>query len=367
MKKLFIFIVAFAQLGLVAQTLNNIESVEYDPVFNRYLVSNGNSIIAISGDGEENLSFFGEEGTATASHGMEVVDDKLFAISGDEVRAYALVDGALLGSLSISEAAFMNGMTHDASGILYVTDFSASRIYKIDFSDLDNPIYSVLVANTQSTPNGIVYDEANNRLIFVNWGASADVKQVDLSNNEVSTIIGTSFGNLDGIDEDNQGNYYISSWSPNQVFKMDAEFALDPEVITVPGITSPADICYSLEQDTLAIPNGNGTVSFVGFETEEPMDTTITSIGSTFIPSTIEAFPNPANGNCTLRFYQHDEEQVQVKLIDLSGKMITTVFDEPIGVGPQEISIDLNRIDSGPYTLQLRSISRVRNTRLLVH
>ena len=67
-----------------------------------------------------------------------------------------------------------------------------------------------IVSNTVSTPNGIVYDGENNRLIFVNWGSNAAIKAVDLSDNSVSTLTTTTLGNCDGIDNDSYGNYYVS-------------------------------------------------------------------------------------------------------------------------------------------------------------
>jgi hypothetical protein len=54
--------------GLVAQYYTQIEATEYDHVNNRWLVSNGNSIIAQANDGT--LSYFG---TGAANYGMEAM------------------------------------------------------------------------------------------------------------------------------------------------------------------------------------------------------------------------------------------------------------------------------------------------------
>jgi len=69
-----------------AQTLTNIESVEYDPSQNRFFISNSSNIIQRAEDGT--LDFFGN---ATASHGMEVMGDNLYDISNNTVKAFELV------------------------------------------------------------------------------------------------------------------------------------------------------------------------------------------------------------------------------------------------------------------------------------
>lgn len=264
-------IIFLLYLGLLAitcygQSLQNIESVEYDAVNNRFFVSNSNSIIQRSSNGT--LSYFGN---GAASYGMEVMGNTLFVIQGSGVYGYDLTSEQEVMSIIIPGASFLNGMTNNGVDKIYVTDFSSSKIHEINVSDLSNPTTQVIVANTNSTPNGIVYDAANNRLIFVNWGSNAPIKAVDLSDNSVSTLTTTPYGNIDGIDEDNDGNYYISYWSSgSHISKYDADFANAPETITVSGISNPADICYAKEIDTLAIPHSGNQLTFLSFPSDNP-------------------------------------------------------------------------------------------------
>lgn len=297
MKKiqLFVFLIIGA-FQLQSQTLTQIESVEYDASQNRFFISNGNSIIARASNGD--LSFFGSEG---ATHGMEVLGNHLFTIDGTTIRGFELDTENEVMALNISGANFLNGMTNDGVSNLYVTDFSGKKIYKIDVADLSNPSFEIIVNNTISTPNGIVFDGANNRLIFVNWGNNAPIKAVDLTDNSVSTIVSTSVGNIDGIDEDNEGNYYIAYWNPSQIAKYDNAFANPPEIVSTPFLNNPADICYAKEIDTLAIPHypsGTDQVVFVGFAPD-----TISSIYDIFSNDfELEVFPNPVTENSVIRF-----------------------------------------------------------------
>jgi DNA-binding beta-propeller fold protein YncE len=179
---LFFFTLLLPFVG-ISQSLQNIESVEYDHENSRFLVSNSSSIIAIDSETQE-LSFFGD---GEAGYGVEVMNSTLFVI-GDGIKCYDLTTEEEVMSLNISGSGFLNGMASDGVSRLWVTDFSNNRIYEIDVTDLDNPTSEMVVANTGSTPNGIVYDETNDRLIFVNWGGSADIKTVDLDTYEVSTL-----------------------------------------------------------------------------------------------------------------------------------------------------------------------------------
>jgi hypothetical protein len=139
---------------LFAQSLSSIESAEFDAVNHRFLVSNGNNIIEVNSSGAS----IGEigNGIPEASYGMEVVGSTLYTIDGSYVYAYDLTNDALLSSIQISGAGFLNGMASDNEGRVWVTDFSTKKIIEIDFSDVLNPTYQTVVANTGVTPNGII-------------------------------------------------------------------------------------------------------------------------------------------------------------------------------------------------------------------
>ena len=314
MKNILLLLACLSTPFLYTQTLQSIESVEYDPTQNRFLVSNSNNIIARNSDGS--LDFFG---SGSASAGMEVMGNTLFAIKGSAVRGYDLTTEEEVMSINIPGASFLNGMTNDGDQNLYVTDFSAKKVHKINVADFSNPSSEVIVANTVSTPNGIIYDGANNRLIFVNWNANAAIKAIDLSDYSVSTLTTTPYGSIDGIDEDNDGNYYISYWSSGtRISKYDPDFANPPTTITVSGLSNPADISYAREIDTLAIPHSSNQLTFIGFDAISPVQTGISNENLQF-----EAFPNPVTENTKLSFYLPSTSEVNLSIYDTQGRFIT--------------------------------------------
>lgn len=251
---------------LSAQTPNNIEAVEYDPAGNRWFVSNGSSLLVTENQGID-WAFFGE---AQASHGMEVMGDVLYAIGNNVIRAYSLDNAEELGALVIPGVGFLNGLGSDGNGTLVVSDFSAGRLYTVDATEPQQMSHSLLAGNFGETPNGVVMDPANNRAIVVCWGGNAPILAVDLESGDVTPLVdGTGLGNLDGIDDDGNGAYYVSSWSPTRITRYTDNFSQSETVVTgAGGLSNPADISYAVALDTLGVANsGNNAVTFHGFST----------------------------------------------------------------------------------------------------
>lgn len=331
------------------------ESIEYDPVDNRFFSSSdGTSIVQRASDGT--ISYFGDG--LQSSYGMEVMNNTLFAIHGFTVYGYDLDTESQVMEIFIGGASFLNGMASDGVNRLWVTDFGANRIHEIDVSDYDNPSASVLVSNTNSTPNGIVFDGDENRLLFANWGANAPIKQVDLSNSEVSTVVTTNLSSIDGIDHDGNGNFYISTWSPDRITRYNADFS-SSEIIPVPGINNPADICYAEAIDTLAIPNGNGTVAFVGFAVTTSLDEAKND------PELIVA-PNPLTENSYIEFPLRSSGLVNIKLIDLNGSE-KIIQSGSMAAGDHRILISELGMAPGTYVLLVESAQRTLTRKVVVN
>ena len=345
MKKTLLFsLLASATIGASAQTLGTIESVEYDNVYGRFLVSNVNSIVEVDGNGDE-VAYFGT--SATASYGMEVMGNTLFAISGTSIKGYDLTSGSQVTSVTIAGASFLNGLASDGGNRLWVTDFGAKKIYEISVADFSAPVYELIYTDTK-TPNGITYDGANNRLVYVCWGGSAPVKSINLADYTVSILTPTSLTNCDGIDHDGDGNFYVASWSPTRITKFSNEFGTT-QVITAPGLGSPADICYAEEIDTLAIPNSSlGTVTFVGFTPTAVQEEAMRN-------GEISVFPNPVNEASVIDFSLPVAGMTSVKIYDAQGRMVRELMNENVAQGQHRILLAGVELAEGMYWCEVQS------------
>ena len=305
---LFLFLLAASQL--FSQTYSGPESAEYDYVNRRWLIGNTTSRQILSRDSLGVLSVL-VNNTGSGPYGIEIVGDTVYCCSGGSIKGYSLANGLSVFTLSVG-GTFLNGLTYDKAGNLITTDFSTKKIFKVNIAA---QTFTTIATALPQSPNGIVFDEYNNRCVFVNWGSNAPIRAIDLSTNVVSTLLATSLSNCDGITRDGAGRYYISNWGLQSVVRYDSSFLAPPTTVAT-SLSNPADIFYNVVDDTLAIPNaGNNTVTFVGFSSTVGINN----------PDKINQFyfyPNPAEAGSIVQLTFNSEGSNIIQLIDLNGKLI---------------------------------------------
>ena len=204
MKIYYIFFTFILSSSLLfGQSLSGPESIEYDEANNRYLISNSSNGQILELDSSGNLTLF--TGLVSSPHGLTIVGNVLYVCDGGGVKGFDLTSANSVFDLNLG-ANFLNGITSDGVDNIWVTDFNAKVIYRISISGQS---YSLFVSGLSDKPNGIVYDGDNNRLVFVNWGPNANIMQVDLADSSASQITNSGYTNIDGIDMDCKGNFYI--------------------------------------------------------------------------------------------------------------------------------------------------------------
>ena len=284
-----------------AQFYNGPESVDYDPVSNRYFVSNTNTSQILARNSNNELSVFAT--LNNAPYGLEVVGNELYTCSGSGLRIFNLSNGEETAYINMG-LNFPNGITHKNNNI-FLTDFGNNRIYRYNIT---NGSYNIYIDDFPSTPNGIFYDDIADRLLVVSWGKDAPIYEINLSDSSHTVVANTTLGYLDGISMDNNGDFYFSAWSSNSIYKFTSVFAGVPSIVAN-GMSSPADIYYNRYIDTLAIPNsGNNTVVFLGFESSN----NIQKIHTT------KVYPNPLNYSKILSV----EKDGKYQLFNQEGKLI---------------------------------------------
>ena len=242
-----------------AQEFHNPESATFDSQSNRYFISNfgDGSIIQIDSNGMK--SYFKKE--LSKSLGMVINDNILYVVTNLKmVKGFRISDSNQTFEIQIDEALFLNDITCDDSGFLYVTDSNANAVFKIDIS---NQTYSLFVKTQLDNPNGIIFDKINNRLTLCYFRENAPIDQISLVDSVLSSIITTEFNNFDGISLDESGNFYVSSWGfgsfsagfkeGGAIYKFDNQFKNEPIKVST-GHHGPADIYYSKEKRELIIP-----------------------------------------------------------------------------------------------------------------
>ncbi|UCC43931.1 MAG: SMP-30/gluconolactonase/LRE family protein [Candidatus Zixiibacteriota bacterium] len=234
--------------------LNQPESVVFDAARERYLVSNfgDGSIVQIDSTGvQSNLNT-----DLSQVAGLHIVGDTLYAASSDGPHAglvgIDLLSGSIIFELAIDGMDFLNDITSDSSGYVYVTEHNGNKIFKVK---RDNLTYSSFVSSGLSYPNGIMFDSINNRLLITNVCATAGrIEAVSLEDSTVTTLVAIGLTGTDGLAEDSEGYIYVSSWQSNAVYRYHPSFSEPRETIST-GHSAPADIYFNRRDNVLAIPN----------------------------------------------------------------------------------------------------------------
>jgi sugar lactone lactonase YvrE len=354
---LSVIIIASLTSSTNAQFFNGPESVTYDALNGRYLISNvGNGdIVQISDAGD--TTFF--DRTLARTLGMIVVDNILYIADISGVVMFDLTTDQKIGTVPIPGMVELNDITADTSGYLYITDSSGDRIYRMKISDHSY----ITIVNGVHIPNGILFDARNNRVLFCQFIFNAPIKQINLDDFSVTTVISTSLSYFDGLAIDSSGNIYVSSWGNNAVYRYDNAFSLPAELISG-GHSGPADIFCNQTDNILAIPNYySNLVDFI-LITPVHVDEPYGQAASVF--SLRQNYPNPFNPATIIRYSIPHSSQVQIKVYDILGNEIETLVNEEKSAGTYELTWNAANLSSGVYFYQLKAGSYLQTKKMIL-
>lgn len=245
----FLFLIVFVDQTFSQNLLNNPESVIYDSLYDRYLVSNHGTgdVIQIDSLGIQTPFVTNQQ----CYRGLHIVDSVLYASCTEfGVKGFDLANGTTVLNVVIPASGDLNDITSDTSGHLYISSPSAGKVFKIDIL---SQISSVLIDSGLNTPNGVYFDEHNFRLIIVSSISYPPIQAFNFSDSTLSTITSTNLHYLDGLTRDNNGNFYVSSWYSNTIYRFDSTF-INPPVIFSTHNDDPADISFNEIDNLIAVP-----------------------------------------------------------------------------------------------------------------
>jgi len=290
-----ILLITFITTILFGQNLlNQPESVVYDALNSRYLVSNfGNgNIIQIDSTGTQSIY----QMNVFAQGGLHIVDSILYVVCGPYgVKGYDLASNENVFNATITGSPNLNDITSDNNGNLYVSCPSENTIYKINIPSAQAWVFA---NQNMLYPNGIFFDEDNNRLLLVSYRNNSPIQAISLMDSIVTTAMSTNKDGLDGLTRDTENNYYFSSWQTNRVYKVNGEFNDPPEIFSTHG-DDPADIFFDRINNVLAVPLFfTHQIEFV--EAGTGIDQSL--IIEKPVKSSLQNYPNPFNPTTEIRF-----------------------------------------------------------------
>lgn len=362
MKKLITIL--FATLfttAMFSQAYNSPESIEFDYANNRWFIANngGNNILTRNSATGAMAVFVSTGFSGGGPHGLEIVGDTLYACAGGSLRAYNINTAALVFATSLG-GTFLNGITHDVAGNLYITDYSANRIYRFNTNTRQ---FNQFVPSGITSPNGIIYDQPNNRCVFVQWTGA--IKAVSLVDSTVSTLVASSgLSSVDGITKDGSGTYYyLSSWSPTRITRYNNTFTTPTTAVgTGMGLSSPADIFYNVLTDTLGVPNsgsGNNTTYYY-FGSPTSIDEASTEMFHFSIS------PNPIVKTAEIKYEIAEQGNVKIEMFDITGKVVKSIVNENQSKGLHSVNFDKSSLSAGNYFFTISNANGTETKKIVI-
>lgn len=151
-----------------------------------------------------------------APKGLAIHGDRLYAADIDTLVEIDIASGKILNRYVVGDARFLNDVAAADDGSIYVSDMMLNRIHR-----LENGVFSIWLENDQlENPNGL--QVVHDNLVVGSWGVMTDgfatdtpghLKTVALADKSISSIgSGEPIGNLDGVEVDLEGDFYVTDW-----------------------------------------------------------------------------------------------------------------------------------------------------------
>jgi sugar lactone lactonase YvrE len=213
------------------------------------ITSNGNTVIQ---------KYFGDKKTEmllNAPKGLVIAGKNIFVTDIDTVKGFNKETGkpSVLVDLSQYAPSFLNDIAADAQGFLYVSDTFANRIYKINPSR-DYEVTLFKEGPELGAPNGLVMNPKTRNLMVATWD-SGQILTIDAAGK--TRVLKKGLSKLDGIDYDNEGNIYVSSYGKGEIYKI-SYWGRGPISVFLGGLKTPADISVDRKKNEMLIPSTDG-------------------------------------------------------------------------------------------------------------
>jgi outer membrane protein assembly factor BamB len=225
------------------------ESVVYDTITGSYLVSTAYDKRIIRTDGNPLSNQIFVDSNLVMPLGMTIIDSIVYVADSSHVKGFHVKTAEMIFDLAIAGAILCNGITSDKDSILFVSDYSGNKIYRINV--LNSEVHPILADYTFSSPNGVEFDSETQTLMIVCSG-NGELVKADLARPSTVSKFSTGLGGLDGLAMDKFGNIYVSSWAMGSVNRIEKDLT---KVVIASGLKGPADIYVNDLSGMLMIPD----------------------------------------------------------------------------------------------------------------
>jgi len=185
------------------------ESVLFDKAAQVLYVSNIDGTNPWEADGKGSIGKVGLDGKVIAAEwvsglhgpkGMGMFNGKLYVADLGNIVVIDIAAGKIEKSIPIEGATGLNDISIDPSGVIYITEYLAKKLYKVENEKAE------LIAENLTQPNGVLYH--NNELFLLDGTGMFKVN----ADKSLTKIADGMEGGLDGIENIEGNNFIISCW-----------------------------------------------------------------------------------------------------------------------------------------------------------
>lgn len=185
------------------------ESVLFDKAAQVLYVSNIDGQNPWEADGKGSIGKVGLDGKVIAAEwvsglhgpkGMGMFNGKLYVADLGNIVVIDIAAGKIEKSIPIEGATGLNDISIDPNGVIYVTEYLAKKLYKVENEKAE------LIAENLTQPNGVLFH--NNELFLLDGTGMFKVN----ADKSIAKIADGMEGGLDGIENIEGNNFIVSCW-----------------------------------------------------------------------------------------------------------------------------------------------------------
>lgn len=203
-----------------------------------------------------------------APKGLALYDGKLYVADITELVVIDAATGKIVARHEARGSTFLNDVAARENGEIFVSDMVTNTIYVLNGDHLEVWLQDAALEN----PNGLLAEQ--NRLVVGAWGVMAEdfstkvpghLMAVDYDSKEITSIgDGKPVGNLDGLESDGKGGYFVTDWlkggllniasdgKVSQVMDLnqgsaDLEFVAAKQLLVIPMMVDGKLVAYGVE------------------------------------------------------------------------------------------------------------------------
>lgn len=188
--------------------------------------------------------------------GIAISEGKIYVGDLLELVEIDYETGKVLKKYTQNGIQFLNDVTVDKAGNVYVSDMFLSSIYKLD----KKKNFSLWFTSPDMVnPNGLL--AIGNKIYIAGWGKFSDGKsgsapqgrfqKININTKKITTITPEVLGNLDGVQVNDKKSFIVSDWKGGKVYKVGKNGSSEELLSVEQGV---GDILFVPEMGLLVLP-----------------------------------------------------------------------------------------------------------------